>query len=172
MSEPEEIRAAVRLALRAPLRGLRVVVSTGATEYALANTVEDVIQVSIFGTAASDYVDMSMEIMRPHLWTTTGVVGASLKLQLIPYIDSTSKTFQVIHKTRFAELAKTETTTLDWSYVIMAAKANVYEMLAGEAGSQASAAQYMQLMNHWQEKASERKMLLGAILLGLPPIKG
>ncbi len=35
MSEPEEIRAAVRLALRAPLRGLRVVVSTGATVAAI-----------------------------------------------------------------------------------------------------------------------------------------
>ena len=147
------------------------VVSTGATEYALANTVEDVIQVNIVGTALSDYADLPMQTLPRHLWTTTGVVGASLKLQLVPYVDAVSKTLQVIHKTRFAELAKAGTTTLDWLYIMRAGKAHAYEMLAGEAGTQASAGQYMQLMNHWSQKAEQRKMALGKMLLGMPTIR-
>ena len=147
------------------------VVSTGATEYALANTVEDVIAVNVFGTAASDYADMPMQRLPGNLWTTTGVVGASLKLQLVPYVDSTSKTFQVIHATRYAELAADGTTTLDYPYLIMAAQSNAYQMLAGEAGSQASAGQYLQLMNHWGQKAEQRKMALGKLLLGMPTIR-
>ena len=147
------------------------VVSTGATEYALANTVEDVIQVNIVGTALSDYADLPMQTLPRHLWTTSGVVGASLKLQLMPYVDAVSKTLQVIHKTRFAELAKAEATTLDWIYIKRAGKAHAYEMLAGEAGTQASAGQYLQLMNHWGQRAEQRKMALGKMLLGMPTIR-
>lgn len=101
-----------------------------------------------------------------------GIPGSSLKMEMLTPGALDMGRILVFYKFRHPELAEGESTALDYPYIMAAAKANAYQMLAAHSASQSGNASYLQLMNHWQTVAEARKAKLAAELLGISPLGG
>jgi hypothetical protein len=138
-------------------------VATGVDNYLLPEDawgVDDVL-VQMTGSLAGW---PAQRLPRDH-WSVDGTPGLTLSCRLVEKPES-GRAIRFVYRYRYPALAATESTDLDAGYILAAAKAHLYEMLAGEAGGQADASRYLQLLNFWREQAGLRKMSLASALLG------
>lgn len=105
------------------------------------------------------------------LWRQEGTPGTDLAVNLLRYFPPGGLTLHIYYKVKYPALAATEGSELDSIYILEAARANWYQMMADASRVQSDQASYLQLMNHYQEKAAERKKALAAALLGMPPVE-
>lgn len=130
-------------------REISDVTATGSDSYSLPNTAEELLAVLV--VLSGDYAGFPGQLIPANAYQVTGTPGTDLYCRFLNTIPATNRTVRFITKARFGELATNAATTdLDREYIIAAAAAHMYQALAGEAGGQADAARYVQLMAHWQ----------------------
>lgn len=72
---------------------------------------------------------------------------------------------QVMGKKRLAEMATdAATTTVDPAYIIAQGRAEYYQRMSDKSRVQAEQGSYLQLMNHWQQRADQKKLDLARTL--------
>ena len=148
-------------------REISDVTATGSDSYSLPNSAEELLAVLVI--MADEWVGFPGQLIPPNAYQVTGTPGSDLYCRFLNTVPANRRTVRFITKARFGELATNATTTdLDREYIVAAAAAHMYQALAGEAGGQADAARYVQLMAHWQQVAGQRKQELAAGLLGTP----
>ena len=90
-------------------------------------------------------------------WRQEGTPGTDLYLRVMGRAAPDGFRLVVHYKGRYAELGAGESTALDWGYLLAASRAEVYQRLADAGGLQSDRSAELQLMNHWQGVAEERK---------------
>jgi hypothetical protein len=146
------------------------IVITGAASYFLDTGVDEVDSVEVIPTFGKAGL-YGREIPR-QFWHVEGQPGSLTLYLQRPIATTNDLEIHVFYKARFAELAAGESTSLDPGYLLAAARAEWYGMMADAARGQADVARYLQLMNHWQEIAERRKYELAATLAGAQPKEG
>lgn len=134
---------------------IQLVAPTGALSYELSSVVDRVLDAEIgFSGALAGYP--SQELLD---WYTVGISG-DMTLELSrPVPSSVDMTLRVLCAVRFDELAAGNSTMLDEEYIMDAARAQFYQMMA-DASRQSDRGSYLQLMAHWQERAKARRQEL------------
>ncbi len=147
------------------------IVPTGADNYALnANTLA-VLRVEVVAKVGGALQGRHGQILSSSLWQVQGV-PPDLRLWLLRPVRSTADlTIRTWTKQRYPEIT-TATTAIDLAYLMAAAKANWYGMMADAARVQADQSSFLQLMNHWQQVAATRKTELRMMLEGAQVVQG
>jgi len=145
-------------------RNLYEVASTGVDSYVLPAAAQSVEAAQVYFTGA--LAGWPAQPLPRGVWQEQGTPGTDLYLNLTSVIPATGRSLRVFYKTRYAELVALGSTELDYSYLMAAAKANLYEVLAGETGGQTDRSAYLQLLNYWRGEARLIKAALANALAG------
>lgn len=136
--------------------------------------IEEIFKVT-FGMQ-SCYLGQDVQEIPRSRYTVAGAPGGDLTIYWNFQVPTAYQGgISVYGKKRIPELATdSAATTLDPAYLLAAARAEWYQRMADAARGQASAAAYLQLMNHWQQRADTIRQALAPQLEGarLPVVEG
>lgn len=145
-------------------RAVETLYASSARRYAMPDGTMEVVEVQI--RQGGEWREYAARQLPPTTWE---FIAGDLYLFVSPHAGHE---IVVIYQQRFPELqTETATTAIDQGYLFAQARANAYETLAGEAHAQAEASTYLQMFNHWQDKADNRRAAVGAEIRGTMEVK-